>query len=208
MKVDQNPIKDPKYEGAYRVAAVSGLLTGVAAGSASAGHLFALRWAPAKTERQNWFVLQRLYARLITVTGFTAAQEVGMDLSIARSYSARHSGGNAVALVGTPNAGQKRSGMPTSIVDDMRIGSTGALTNGTETLDAAPIASRSYADLAAAATVAKGACEIVIAGDTSAQYPIVLAPNEGLVLRNTVAMGAGGTCRLVVELDWLEIERY
>jgi hypothetical protein len=207
MKVDQNPIKDPKFEGAYRVAAVSGLLTGVAAGTASAGHLFALRWAPAGTDerRRTTFVLQRFRARLATVTGFTAAQEIGMDLSIARAFSATGSGGTAIDLTTT---GRKRSGFPNSLVTDIRVGNTGALTAGTQTLDTAPIAAASSLELATAATVQRNVAEILMPQEDTVSHPVVLAPNEGLILRNTIAMGAAGTMRLIVEIDWLELERY
>lgn len=192
--------------GAYRTAAVSGLLTGVAAATATLGHLFALRWAPVETQKLQRLVIQRLRARWQTVAGFTAAQEVGMDLIVARSYSAAHTGGTAVTLTGS-NA-KKVAVFPTSVVADMRIGDTGALTAGTHTFDAQPIARVAFAELAAAATVPKGAMEIFLSTEDLAAHPIVLAPNEGLVLRNSILMGAGGTARLAVELDWLELERY
>jgi hypothetical protein len=39
------------------------------------------------------------------------------------------------------------------------------------------------------------------------RHPFVLQGDEGLLLRNEILMGAGGTVRLAVELDWFEIER-
>jgi hypothetical protein len=195
-------------EGAYRIAAVSGLLTTVAAGTATAGHLWAVRWSPAVNGNVNQalLVLQRLRARLFTVAGFTAAQEFGMDLVVARAYTASHSGGTAATL--TTNNCKKRTSMPTTVLASMQTGTTGALTAGTHTLDAQPIASTAYNELAAAATVPKGLSEIYISTEDLDREPIVLALNEGLVIRNTVLMGAGGTARLVVEMDWLEVARY
>jgi hypothetical protein len=194
-----------RAEGAYKIAAVSGLLTGVAAGTASAGHLFAFRWAPASS-LPKFAVISRLRARLFTIAGFTAAQEFGMDLSVLRSYSAAHTGGTGQTLTGD-NA-KKRQVFPTTAANDIRIGTTGALTAGTHTFDAQPIAQSAYAELAAAATVAKGVQELYVSTEDLDRYPLVLAANEGLCIRNTVAMGAGGTARLVVELDWLETSRY
>jgi hypothetical protein len=196
-------------EGAYRVAAVSGLTTGVAAASATAGHLFAVRWAPTTDkERQAFLVLQRLRARMFTIAGFTAAQETGIDLSILRSYSAPHTGGTAVVLTG--NNQKKKAGLPTSVIPtaNMQIATTGALTAGTHTFDAQPIAQGVYAELAAAATVAKGSSEIYLSTEDLDRFPVVLSANEGLCIRNTIAQGAAGTQRLVVEMDWLEVTRY
>jgi hypothetical protein len=193
-------------EGAYRVAAVSGLLSGVAAASASAGHLFAAQWAPAAASKIQFCVLQRLRARLVTIAGYTAAQEIGIDLSIARSFTVAGSSGTALTLTGDNN--NKRSSFPASAFADMRVANTSALTAGTQTLDAQPIAQGVYAELAAAATVPKGAAEIYLSTEDLDRYPVVLAPNEGLIVRNTIAQGAGGTGRLIVEMDWLEVVRY
>lgn len=193
-------------EGAYRVAAVSGLLTGVAAASATAGHIFAARWSPAATSKLQRAVIQRLRARWFTIAGFTSAQEVGLSLSILRGYTASHAGGTAVTLTG--DNGKKRQSLPTSAMADMRIGTTGALTAGTHTFDAQPIGQASFAELAAAATVPTGAFDLFLSTEDLDRYPIVLAKDEGIALRNTVSMGAGGTARVVVEIDWLELERY
>ncbi len=52
-------------------AAVSGLLTGVAAGSATAGHLWAMRWNPptGPNDRRLFAVIQRLRAVGIDPSG-------------------------------------------------------------------------------------------------------------------------------------------
>jgi hypothetical protein len=199
-------------EGAYRIAAISGLLTGVAAASASAGHLFAMRWAPTTAagattvEKRRFARLQRLRARWFTSAGFTTAQDVGMDLSVLRGYTGAHSGGVAMTLTG--DAQKKRASFPSSAVASMRIGNTGALTAGTHTFDAQPVAQGYFAELAAAATVPKGMFELFLSTEDLDRDPIVLAPNEGICIRNSILMGAGGTARLVVELEWAEIERY
>lgn len=211
-----------KYEGAYRVAAVSGLLTTVAAGTATAGHLFAMRWAPATQPYAEANIkvcaIQRIVAKWRTITGFTAGQEMALDLSVLRGYSASHTGGTALTPFTTTNQ-QKQAGkvtanvtlggMPPSQMADMRIGTTGALTAGTHVFDPQPIARESYAELAAAATVAPGRMQMeCLNQDTVIDYPIVLQPNEGLCVRNVVLMGAAGTGRLIVEVDWLELSRY
>jgi hypothetical protein len=191
-------------DAAYSIAAVSGVFSAVAAGSTSAGHLFALRFPTPQTLR-SYFVLQRLRAKWRTVAGFTSAQQVAMDLSIVRSYTAAHTGG-----IGTQTPSLKRATFPVSGIAaaNLQIANTGALTNGTETFDAAPIKWDGYSELAAAATVAKGTMDIFLSQEDLDRYPLVLSPNEGIVIRNLVSMGAGGTAQLAVELDWLEVRQY
>ena len=191
-------------EGAYRSGAHTGLLAGVAAGTATAGHIWTARWAPAATDYRKKAVLQRLRVRWFTIAGFTAAQEVGLELFRLTAYTAAYSGGTGAAAL-TPSA--KSSAFPASLMAG-RISGSDALTAGTQTLDTDPIGAASFAELAAAATVPKGAFEIFLSTEDLDRHPIILAPNEGLVLRNLVAMGAGGTARVTVEMDWLEVERY
>ena len=204
--------------GAYAIAAVSAVFTGVAAGTTSAGHLFAMRWPGGNTagvapnSPRQFLVLQRLRAKWRTVAGFTAAQQIGMDLSIVRGYSAAHTGGVASMTPSGKRVSGTGPGVPfgTSLVTaaNLQISNGGALTNGTETFDAQPIKWDGFAELAAAATTFKGTMEILLSTDDLDRYPVVLAANEGLVIRNTVAMGAAGTAQLAVELDWLEVARY
>jgi hypothetical protein len=209
-----------KFEGAYRVAAVSGLVTGVAAASPTAGHLFAMRWSPPTSGPRILKVclIQRIRAKWRTISGFTAAQEVGLDLSVLRGYSANHSGGTAVTLTTqnqqkrggtTPSTTVSAQGMLPSLMADMRIAAAGALTAGTHTFDAQPIARDGYSENAAAATVPLGRFDMeFLNADAVGDCPIVLGPNEGLCIRNVVAQGAGGTARIIVEVDWLELTSY
>lgn len=195
-----------KFEGAYRVSAVSGLITGLNAGDP----VFSMRWAPAlpttNARSLTTFVLERLRVKWRTISGFTAAQEVTLDTFVARAFTANDTGGTAVTL--TTNNAKKRTSFPTSVVTDMRISATGALTAGTRTLDANPIATDGFAELAAAATVPKGRFDLEVLDQDQDRFPLVLMPKEGLVITNRVALGAGGTGRLIVEMDWLEFQRY
>jgi len=188
--------------GAYRCCAVSGLLTGIAAGTATAGHLFAFRWSHS-TKR---CVLNRFTVKLRTITGFTAAQELGFDIYRMTGYSVAHSGGTAMTLTGENL--RKYGTQNTTQMADIRIGNTGALTAGTQTLDAVPWGYECYADLAAAATVPKGQCRFDWSMDAVNDHPLVFIQNTGLVVRNTILMGAGGTARMIVEMDWLEVDSY
>lgn len=194
------PLNPDLGEGAYRTAAVSGLVTVVAAGTDTAGHLFTLRWAPASPNKLLTAVIQRIRARWTTIAGFTAAQEVGWDLLKLTAYTAAHTGGNAIV------ATKKNVNMPAATMTG-RIADTGELTAGTQTIGGV-IASSRFAELAAGAAVPKGFHEFVVDTNDNAFHPIVLLANEGLLLRNSILMGAAGTARLVIEVDWLETVRY
>jgi hypothetical protein len=198
-----------RFEGAYRIASVSGVISGVAAATATAGFLWTIRWAPTvvgATGNIRYALIQRLRARMVTIHGPTATQELGIDLIFARSYSASCTGGTSATM--TTNNAKKRTSFPTSQVTDIQVANTGALTAGTHTLDAQALAQCSTSEVAFSATVqAKDSIEVNLTTQDMEEYPLVLAPNEGLILRNTVAQGAGYTGRVVVELDWREAIR-
>src|SRR5947208_3427704 len=61
--------------GSYRLAESTGVLTGVAAGTATAGHVFAWCWTTNTTAIKECLV-KRIRLRWQTQTAFTAAQEV------------------------------------------------------------------------------------------------------------------------------------
>lgn len=183
----------------YRLAQQSGLITVVAAATASAGHLFAFRWSSAA----GVCLVHRVRAKWATVAGFTAAQEIGIDLIRATGYSASHTSGTAATLTGVNL--KRRQSMAASALADARISATGALTAGTHTFDANAMAFDSFSELAAAATVAKGQMVVELDAQMDFGGPLELATNEGFVIRNTILMGAGGTARLTVEVDWTEV---
>lgn len=194
-----------KGEGAYSSCGVSGLITGVAADNGTtAGHIWTVRWAPAspQADKRIRAVVTRLRARWFTIAGFTGAQEIGFKLWKLTADSALPADGTA--LVPTKRG---TSPMPTAIMAG-KIAAAAALTAGTQTIAGEPIRGGAYAELAAAATVPKGAMEIFLSSEDLDRHPLVLESNEGLLITNTIAMGAGGTARLFVEFDWLEVARF
>lgn len=188
----------PIEGGRYRLGMQSGLITTIAAASATAGHLFAFRWGSAVSV----CLIHKIAVEWTTIAGFTAAQEVGLDLVRATAYSASHTGGTAAVLT-APNL-KKRQSMAASLLTDARMATTTALTAGTHTLDGQGMAFGGFAELAAGATVGKGrfALDVVFDNDHG---PLELATNEGLILRNAILMGAGGTARVKIEMSWSEV---
>lgn len=190
--------------GAYVDGAYSGLVTGVAAGSATAGHLWACRFVTPTntvTDARRFAVIQRLRIRSFTITSYTAAQEVLLAVFKLTAYTAAHTGATAITPV-------KKSESYAAPLMTARIADTGALTAGTQTLSTDPIRSGAFAERAAADVVPKGAIDILLTTEDLIRDPIILGNNEGLLLRNEVAMGAAGVARIVVEMDWRETSFY
>ena len=172
--------------------AMTGLVTGVAAGTASAGHLLGMRNPGALTVR-----LRSLDVSCTTTAAFGAAQEVGFDVFKATTYTAAHTGGAGV--VPSKAFTDQAASLVTST--QLRISTTGALTNGTETLDTDRLLTDSF----------------WCAGLTSflswrqydwTSYPaggLLFKANEGIVLRNTILMGATGVVRWSFRLAWDDV---
>lgn len=187
-------------QGRYRLTAISGLMTTIAAGTATAGHIFAWRWGSAAP---NIVKVYRINVRFRTIAGFTAAQEIEFAAYRATGYSASHTGGTPIVTTGT-ELRKDTTDDGGSFLTDARIATTAALTAGTHTLQANPFFADSYAELAAAATVPKGRIDTGYNYQELLHEPLVFRQNEGFIIRNEILMGAGGTVRMFVDMDWIE----
>jgi hypothetical protein len=172
--------------------AMTGLVTGVAAGTASAGHLLAMRNPGALAVR-----LRYLDVSCTTLTAFTAAQEVGFDVFKATAYTAAHTGGAGV--VPSKAFTDQAASLVTST--QLRVATTGALTNGTDTLDTDRILTDSFwcAGLTSLLAWRQYNWSSEPAGG------LLLKANEGIVLRNTILMGAAGVVRWSFRLGWDDV---
>ena len=212
VRVTSRPI-DPGTLGHYRLASTTGTLAAaLAAGTGTAGHVFAFRWGDAT----RLCVITKLKTRFLPLTPFTAAtltDHTSFDAFILRSYSASHTGGTAMTPTG--NSAKMRSSMGTSLVTDVRIATTGALTSGTHTFDAFPFANsirKGNRVNPAAATE-----EVVMPSMDGMEmdfdmgggdHPLVLAQNEGFVIRNRTVWPAAGTGVLSVMVGWAEVASF
>ena len=173
--------------GSYRSSFVTGNVTTIAAATATAGFLFSMRFSSAATPAQS-LLIRYLEVEFLLSTAFAAAQEVGFDAVIARSYSASPTGGTAQTLAA--GDGRKRANYlanPFSVAGDVRTASAAAITAGTQTLDGQSICRGS---MWAGAIGAK--LERQVYDYTGLDGGITIANNEGLIIRNTVLMGATG----------------
>lgn len=185
----------------YRICAETGLLAaGLAAATASAGHIGAFRWGNSTNK------CHILGARAVwtTETGPSVAQFVGLDMLVVRGYTASHTGGTDLTTAPAGYLRDVRQGA--SLVTDLRLATTGALTNGTHsTDDVNSIARGRMGELASGASVYTGSFSIEYAPGRYGGGPLVLRKDEGILLRNLVLTANSLTARVVWEIDWREM---
>lgn len=199
--------------GHYRIATNTGTLAAaLAAGTGTAGHVFAFRWGDAS----KLCVLTKLKTRFLPLTPFTAAtltDHSSFDAFILRSYTASHTTGTSLTPTGNNN--KMRTSMGTSLATDIRISTTAALTSGTHTFDAFPFCqsirkgNRVNPAAATEETIMPQFDGMEMDFDMGAgDHPIVFAQNEGFVIRNRTVWPAAGTGILSVTVAWAEVTAF
>ena len=174
------------------VAMSSGALTIVSSGTTN------IVAAMRQIDSASVIHIRRIGLSWVTTTGFTGAQYLDFGVYIARSYSGSSSGGTPWSSAS--NNGKLRTSLGTPTNLDARIATTSALTAGTFTADAYPIA-----QIGCWCTTAAGGTGVIpltwLVDQGPGDYPIILAQNEGLVVCPMTTMGAGGvgTLTLIVE---------
>lgn len=197
--------------GSYRIVQSTGLVTLANTRTATAGHLFAFRWS--STTAVKCFV-KRVAARFTCTTAYSTAQRTGVDMIIARVYSAAHTGGTQLDVGSTvANTGNLAAAQATSLVaaSQVSIATTGDLTAGTQTLDANPFGSLvdwtgAIGDQVPRSTSgAAGLHGVLWDGRVSSHNaPLMLTTDEGFVLRNVILMGAAGVGVWDFLVEWDE----
>lgn len=197
--------------GSYRLVVSTGAITTIAARTATAGHLFAFRWSNATSLR---CFLRFVGYKFTLTTAYGAAQETGVDMILARGYTASHTGATAVDTGSTvANTGKIMTDFSTSamgVAGLVRVADTGALTAGTHTLDANPFATLSDWSGAIGDTVPRSTSGV--GSGYGALYdargdmipPVIFKQDEGFVLRNLILMGATGVGRGDIVVEWDE----
>lgn len=196
--------------GSYVLAASTGLVTAVAAATSTAGFLFTMRW----TSSTSTMFLKYVGARFTCTTAYGTAQRTGIDMIIARGYTASASGGTAIDVGSTvANTGNIAAAQATSLIvaNATRIATTDAFTAGTQTLDANPIGQLIDWTGAIGDQVPRSTSGAAGNYGTLWDYrmsshgcPIVLTQDEGFVLRNKVLMGATGVGVWDIKVEWDE----
>jgi len=157
----------------------------------------------------NPAVLMRLRMFLLQTTAPTAAIEVRLSATAARSYSASDAT-NSTALTLTGNNAKKRSTMGTSGVEIRETTVAAGATGGTKTLDAdkfATLAMWETAVVPTAGPVPDALYEYKPSlGDGG--HPFVFANNEGFIVMNDAVLGAAAAGILYYEIDWAEVAAF
>lgn len=181
--------------GIYQISMQTGTM---AAGLAANAEIFQFRWTDAT---RLALVTQVRFDGLGSIAAF-AAGFAGFQVNIARSWTVDGSGGTAATITG--NNQKLRTSMGTTLLGAARIASTAALTAGTKTLD-----SQGCGGFVGGLTAVAGAGlqqANLLDNETTNEHPIVLAQNEGLVVRATVP--ATGTWTGGVTIKWIEVAAY
>lgn len=182
--------------GSYAVSARTGVM---AAGLAANAEIFQLRW----TDPTRLCVITSVHCSGGGSIAAFAAGVTVMEVLAARSWVTVGSGGTAITL--TTNNQKLRSAMGTSLVNDMRVASTAILGLGAKTLDAQPLGSIVSSVTAVAGAPLWPAAHLYEINENDGQ-PIILAANEGIVVRATVP--ATGTWTASIDVTWMEMAAY
>ena len=202
QRVTSRPI-DYGALGFYRISMTSGTM---AAALAANSEIFQFRWPDAT----RFAVVYRIAMSAGLNAAATAAGLVSFRSTIARAWTAAGSGGTRATMTG--NNQKLRTSMGTSLVNDIGISTTAALTAGTKTLDAQDIAGVATGIGTAAITAA---IDMPIIGPTDllniespSDHPLVFAQNEGYVIRIGATMPATMTWHFAVVSSWAEVAAY
>ena len=191
-----------RVRGSYRQGFTTGSVTLVAAQTATAGHIFAVR---NKSEAVK-AVIRAVEVEFTLTTAFGAAQRMGFHVHVARDYTAPHTG--ATALDFTGDTGRRERNYPPSVLTG-RIADTGALTAGTHALDTNPVALGSAWMGAVGDQLTARRYDFATIDDPNLSDPrlngIWLGKDEGLVIQNLVLMGATGVGLWHFTLEWSEV---
>lgn len=141
----------------------------------------------------------------------SAAALLSLKATIARNWTAPGTGGTRATLTG--NNQKLRTAHATSEVSDAGMATTAALGAGTKTLDAHDIGGVSYGVGTGALTVSPNFTLLPktnLLGDFagSLAFPLVLAHQEGFVIRSGIIGPAAMTWALTVDVAWSEVQSF
>jgi hypothetical protein len=205
--VGAHVIAKPQDHGALGHYAYAGVTGDIGAGAAADSEVFQFRW----THASNLAVIQEIIVTGMRASTAFAAGNIDLKATIARSFSASGTGGTALTLTGNNQA--LRTSMGATLVGDARIATTAALGAGTKTLDSQDIgfiATHSSGGVGSATPIIGSihlpTTTLFKADVNSGEHPVVLATNEGFVIRATVP--GTGVWNLGVRIKWAEVTAF
>lgn len=203
MRVANRPL-DVGSLGHFRLSMATGT---IAAALAANAELFQFRW----TDATRLAVIHKVLISAGANVAATAAGLVTLEMALARSWSAAGTGGAAATITG--NNQKVRTSMGSTLLGEARCATTAALGAGTKTLDTQGVGNLTMGIGTGAITVAADLSLFpktdLLEMDANEPHPVVLAQNEGFVIRNgATAWPASMTWALGVTVVWAEIAAY
>ncbi len=195
----------PKSGNSYRYSGFTGT---IAAALAASSELFQFRWVSGS---KTFALVHKIEVEgVAVVAAATAAGPIGFEAVPARAWTVAGSGGTRIANTGDNM--QVETAAPNSQVSDIGIATTGALTAGTKTLDANAIGGIQGGVGTAAITAVMSSAvissEAMLTASTAGYVPLVLANNEGFVIRTTHVGPATMTYVARFGIAWTEVVSY
>lgn len=182
--------------GKWRISAATGLTAAISAG----GTIFSARFG-ATTLFRALITDFRLKAQI--VTAFTAANEISVSASFARSFTVSDSAGTTITPTANNNTLSSVDASTATSFANIQVATTTAMTAGTRTLDTAPFLYMPAGQPGASPT-AQAYWETDMSNWGDQRFGPVIQANEGIVVAIPATQGAGGTVRYVVEMEWVE----
>lgn len=190
----------------YRYAGFTGT---IAAATVAGAELLQFRFVSGTKTFALIHKVEIIGSAMITVA--TAAGPLGVELVPARAWSVAGSGGTRIATAG--NNLKTETALPISQASDIGIATTAGLTAGTKTLDANAQGSVIVGAGTGALTTFAAATLFPVASqlwdaDGESRQPLVLANQEGFVLRTTHVGPTALTYVVGFKVVWNEILAY
>lgn len=195
--------------GHYATAQKSGATVSIGA----AGHVGRIRWAP--TLAQAFLVLMRLKVGWTVTTAVSgAATPMDFDAIIARAFTVDYNTAiTNVNMASVAKTNQMRGTMSQSQMGTAGPGicTTAVISGQTSTLDNAPFAITTFANQPSGNATVTQAIGVGAEMHTLyewtglGQHPVVLANNEGIVVREVTAGVVTGTVAIYLQWEWAEV---
>lgn len=195
----------PGTGGAFRLSMVSGA---IGAALAANSELFQFRYV---TGAARVCLVHGISVSAGANVAATAAALLSLRATVARNWTATGTGGTRAVLTG--NLQKLRTSHATSEVADAGMATTAALGAGTKTLDTQDIGGVAYGVGTGAITTAVNLNLVPktnLLGDFagSLAFPLVLANQEGFVIRTGIINPATMTWNLTVDVAWTETQSF
>lgn len=190
--------------GEYKASFLSGAVTLAAAATTTAGHMFVMRVPTAATKKA---VIRYVGCEFATVTAATNQQPMGYDLIRATTFTAVYTGGTAIDMFTLTQSQKLRANQALTLftVNNVRMCTTAGLTAGTQELDSQALCRKMFLSPVLGEVARVDLLDARDDGNGAHRSPIVLAADEGIVVRNVILMGAVLVGNLVINVEWDEV---